>query len=99
MSQKPLNLEGTLVTEKKKVTKSSRHTTARKIIALNYSDLRRPYATALAHWKEHALATQLVWLVLDKLGEQEIGPKETVQNVSGKEFAQKLLDELRAARS
>ncbi|NWK53196.1 hypothetical protein HYG89_11695 [Acinetobacter sp. SwsAc5] len=99
MSDKPLNLDGVLEeSSKNKKPASDRHLTERKSIALNFSDLRRPYATALSHWKKHALATPIVWLVLDKLGEQKEGPAETVMNVNGAEFASIMLEELRKVR-
>ena len=98
MNDKPLNLDGTLEQSKNKKPASDRHSTERKPIALNFSDLRRPYATALAYWKKNTLATPLVWLTLDKLGEQKKGAAETVTTVTGKEFAKVLLDDLRKIR-
>ncbi len=99
MSDKSLNLEGVLQEpSKNKKPASDRHATERKPIALNFSDLRRPYATALGHWKKHALATPIVWLVLDKIGERNENPAEIVTKLSGAEFASVILEELRKVR-
>lgn len=99
MSDKALNLDGVLEeSSKNKKPASDRHAGERKPISLNFTDLRRPYATALGHWKKYALATPIVWLVLDKLGEQENGPAETVKKLSGAEYASLVLEELRKVR-
>lgn len=98
MNNKPLNLEGTLEQSKNKKPTSDRHSTKRKPIALNFSDLRRPYASALGYWKKNALVSPLVWLIFDKLGEQEAGTANTVKNVSGSEFAKVLIEDLRKIR-
>lgn len=99
MSVKPLNLDGTLEQSKNKKPASDRHSTDRKPIALNYTDIRRPYATALAFWKQNSLATPLVWVTLDKLGEQPKGPAATVKKLSGAKFAKVLIEDLRKIRN
>lgn len=99
MNVKPLNLDGTLENTKNKKPASDRHLTDRKPIALNFSDIRRPYATALAFWKKNSLATPLVWVTLDKIGEQPKEPAITVKNLSGAEFAKILIEDLRKIRN
>lgn len=98
MNNKPLNLDGTTEQSKNKKPASDRHSTIRKPIALNFTDLRRPFATALRFWKSNALVTPLVWVTLDKLGEQTKSASETVKNIDGKEFAKILIEDLRKVR-
>ena len=91
-----LNLDGVLTGTDEKKINGSRHLADRRPIGLNFSDAKKPYATALRFWKSYKLATPLVWFILDSLGNEKSGAGETVKNLSGEEYAKLLLERLRS---
>lgn len=101
-----LNTDGLIPSKKNGNNKqsSSRHKTARKSIALNFSNTNKQHATGLAYWQKHKLATPLIWFLLDSLAKQEnganglMGVADVVSSVPAECYAEKLLLELRSQK-
>lgn len=82
---------------------SSRHTTARKSIALNFTNMNKPLATSLAYWQANKLATPLFWYLFDSLSKYndpnnpdvKMSAVDVIQTVSPTEFAEALLQKVR----
>jgi hypothetical protein len=96
MSQ--LNLNGLVSTEPERKIEISRNR-HRKAISLNSTDKRRPYATTLRYWKEHKLATPIVWAIFDTLGSHEsLTASELIKQKTPREYAEYLLETLRESK-
>jgi hypothetical protein len=82
---------------------SSRHTTIRKSIALNFTNMNKPLATSLAYWQSNKLATPLFWYLFDSLSkyndpnnpDEKKSAFDVIQTVSPAEFAEELLKKVR----
>ena len=85
---------------------SSRHTTIRKSIALNFTNMNKPLATSLAYWQANKLATPLFWYLFDSLSNQDdpnqpdkkLSAVDVIKTVSPADFAEALLQKARKSK-
>lgn len=72
----------------------SSHSTPRRSVGLNFTDMGEPRATALTYFKELKLATPLFWSIMDQFASYGSTLTSKMKEVPPEQFADELLKEL-----